>query len=259
MDKTKLIAYLDKILDIANFQDDSKNGLQVDCTNKEITKIAYAVDAVDYIFDQAIEANVDMLLVHHGMFRGFDQVLTWNFYHKIKKLIDHNIAIYASHLPLDAHIEFGNNAVLKQQWTDFFGITKYQTFPFGRHGNRDIACAIRYPKTIPTNKLSKFCQEINLEYRFYNFGNKQSIRSVVFSSGGGGFGVSAAQKVGYDLLITWEAAHHQIIQAKELWQSILLGWHYETEVFGVKKISQHLQDKFGVDIVFLDEKYNLEN
>ena len=110
MKKQELIDYLDEYLQISEFQDSSKNGLQVDNSKDEVLKIGYSVDTSTYIFDRAIQAEVDIIISHHGMFWGHEETLTGIPYVRAKKLLNNDIASYAAHLPLDAHPEIGNNA-----------------------------------------------------------------------------------------------------------------------------------------------------
>jgi putative NIF3 family GTP cyclohydrolase 1 type 2 len=105
MNKQELITYLDTFLETILYQDSSKNGLQVDTTKNEIKKIGYSVDASTYIFEKAKEEKVDLVISHHGIFWGHEQVLVGIPFLRAKKLIDSDIALYASHIPLDAHRE----------------------------------------------------------------------------------------------------------------------------------------------------------
>ncbi|HKK48031.1 MAG TPA: Nif3-like dinuclear metal center hexameric protein, partial [Alkalispirochaeta sp.] len=90
--------------------DGSKNGLQVDRRNQEIERVAVAVDAAQETFERAAEIGADLIFVHHGLFWGREQVLAGDHYTRIRFLFDHDIALYAVHLPLDAHLSLGNNA-----------------------------------------------------------------------------------------------------------------------------------------------------
>ncbi len=110
MDKQDLLSYLDSYLAHDQFSmDSSANGLQVDTSKKDISTIGYAVDVTTYIIEKAAEKGVDMLLTHHGLFRGQEQVITGPHYERMKLLMQHDIAVYSSHLPLDAHAIVGNN------------------------------------------------------------------------------------------------------------------------------------------------------
>ncbi len=250
MDKTKLVQFLDEYLELEQFEDSSKNGLQVDNSKNEIQKIWYAVDANSYIFDKAIQEKVDMLICHHGMFRWQAETLTWLFYKRIQKLILNDIALYACHLPLDWHKEVGNNIVLLNKFVDTFNIKNplitQNTYIFG----------LKFDEKIKIQDiLDIYCDNLWIEKQFYNFWNLKTVSSVCFCSGGGLHSAKFAKENGFDLVITWEWAHYEITLSKELKQSVILWWHYETEIFGVQTLSEKLKKDFNIEIVFLDEKY----
>ena len=249
MKKNELVKFLDEYLKIDQYEDSSKNGLQVDNEKKDIKKIWYAVDATSYIFDKAVKENVDMVICHHGMFWWFDTVVVWPHYDRLNKLIKNDIALYVCHLPLDGHEKVGNNKMLLDKFVDFFKIKDFDVEQF------DYSFGLKLKNWIKFEDLEKYCDEIWLEKWLYNFGNLEKISSIYFSSGGGLFLAKKTKDIWYDLLITWEWAHYEISLAKDMWQSVLLGWHYETEVFGVQSLSEKLEKDFWVEVVFLDEKY----
>lgn len=258
MDKQWLITYLDEYLDINNFEDSSKNGLQVDSSKKEIKKIWYAVDASSYIIEKAKKENVDMLLVHHGMFWWRETPIVWVLYNRVKKLIENDIALYASHLPLDAHWVIWNNAWLLQEFINLFDLEEweYMIEKFWFYDAKAIWFWIRFEKEILFEDIvSKYTSKIGILNESYNFWEKKYIKSISFVSWGGLFGAREASNKDFDLLITGEWAHHEIMEAKELWQSIILGWHYETEKIWPKLLAKHIKDKFWVEIIYIDEKY----
>ncbi len=258
MKKEKLIKYLNNYLDIDNFTDKSKNGLQVDSSKKEIKKIWYAVDATSYIFDKAETEKVDLVLVHHWLFWWFEEALVWLPYQRIKKLIKDNIALYASHLPLDAHKEVWNNIWLLKAFIKIFWLQKndYKIEDFCEYNGNYIWFGIKFKKEIHiSNIITPYAEQMQLIKKLYNFWNKEFIKSVCFVSWWAWSEYKQAFKQWYDLYITWEANHSDLVWAKELWQSILLWWHRETEKIWPKLLAYHLRDKFDLEIVFLDEKY----
>jgi len=259
MNKIELISYLDELLDIDKFSaDSSKNWLQVDNSRHEIKKIWYAVDANSYIFDKAIEAWIDLLLVHHGMYWGAESVMTWLHYERVKKLIDSDMWLYAAHLPLDANVEFGNNAWLMKAFINIFALSDddYEIEEFGEYHGYNIWFWLRFKRKIHvSNIVTPYAEQLWLIKKLYNFGDKEYISSVCFVSGGWGDALFEAKEKDFDVFITWEMVHFQIVQAKELWQTILVWWHYETEKFWPKLLAHHLHQKHGIEVVFLDEKY----
>ena len=103
MKKAELVKYMDTFLQIKSIADGSKNGLQVDSDTTDIKKIGYAVDASAYLIDKAVKEKVDMMIVHHGMFRDEVNPAVGIYFDRLKKLIKNDICLYAAHLPLDAH------------------------------------------------------------------------------------------------------------------------------------------------------------
>ncbi len=259
MDKTTLINYLNDYLRIKDFSlemDDSRNGLQVDNSNTEIRRIWYAVDASTYIFDLAIKEQVDMLIVHHGIFWAFNYVITERNYERISKLIKNDIALYACHLPLDAHPEVWNNIGITQAFINIFWLKNYKLENFDNYHGVFIWYWLKFEEQIHISTIqSIFAQQMGFEKKLYNFGKKEFINSVAIVSWWWGWQAKEALKDWYDLLITGESSHGHMLMAKEMKQSILLGWHRETEKIWVKLLSHHLNKEFGLETVFLDEKY----
>ncbi len=254
MNKQELINYLNEYLRISDFQDSSKNGLQIDNSKKEIKKIGYAVDATSYIFEKWVKENVDIILVHHWIFWGFEQVLVWVPYKRAKIMIENDIALAAYHIPLDAHDEVGNNIWLLEWFVKTFDLQNYEKEKIIEYKWEKIWFGLKFDKSIPLDDVvNKYCKNMKLLANLYNFDNKKEINSVAFCSGGA---LSEVTKVtNYDLYITGEGKHEQVISAKELWQNILLAGHRETEKIWPELLAKHLQEKFGLEIVFLDEKY----
>ncbi len=257
MNKLQLLEYLDTYLKTSEFKDSSKNGLQVDNELDEISKIWYAVDCTDYLIDKAIEQWVTMMIVHHWLYWGIETPMTWIMYKRMKKLLDHNIALYASHLPLDAHEVVGNNIWLLQWWTRIFWIEKFDQQWFWTYKDKQIGFWIRYEMPVHVATLhTSYCTTLWLRNQFYNFWKHEYIKSVAFASGQGWFAaITEAARDWYDLLITGEAVHYEITLAKELWLSILLWWHYETEKIWPKLLAHHIKKELWIDVTYLDECY----
>ncbi len=256
MNKKELISYLDEYLKINNFEDKSKNGLQVDNQKEEILKIGYSVDPTNFIFEKAIQENVDMVISHHHIFNGQGQVLTGILYKRIQTLIQNDIALLAYHLPLDAHSEVGNNIGLLKAFVRMFDLQDYEVECFWEYHGQTIGYGIRFKEDIHIdNLIVPFAEQIGLEKTLYNFWKKEFIHSVAFVSGAGGSDAKEASEKGYDAFLTGEAKHSEICLAKELSLTLFIGWHRETETIWPKLLAEHLKEKFGLEIVFLDEKY----
>ncbi len=258
MNKKELIKYLDEYLKINDFVDSSKNGLQIDNDKDEIKKIGYSVDANSYIFKKAQEEWVDMVLSHHGIFWWEEEVLVWVPYKRAKIMIENNICSYAAHIPLDAHEEVGNNIWLAKGFVNIFWLVEwdYSIETFCEYKWKTIWYWLRFNTPVHISNLQTiYAERLQLQKKLYNFWNKDYINSIAIVSGGAWDECLTAYNEWYDVFLTWESSHWDIMIAKELWQSILLWWHYETEKIWPKLLAYHLRDKFWLEIVFLDEKY----
>src|SRR3954471_15121318 len=112
MQRTELDAYLAEYLEVSRFRDYSPNGLQVE-GRASVVRLVTGVTASLALLEVAIEGHADTVLVHHGYFwRGEDARIVGTRRRRIGLLIAHDINLYAFHLPLDAHPEVGNNAML---------------------------------------------------------------------------------------------------------------------------------------------------
>jgi dinuclear metal center YbgI/SA1388 family protein len=228
--------------------DGAANGLQVEKVG-DVTRIAAAVDASLTTVKLAVKARADLMIVHHGLFWSPTHPWTGRKYELIRTLIQNHIAVYSSHLPLDAHPKLGNNALLCAA----LGLKKLQPF-FPSHGQtigfqsattifRDelasrLACATgRRPLVIPGGP--KICRRIG----------------VVTGGAGGDLKLAAAE--GVDTFITGEGPHWTYALAEELGLNVLYGGHYATETFGVKALAEHLARKFRVPFTFLDHPTGL--
>jgi dinuclear metal center YbgI/SA1388 family protein len=245
-----IVKYSDRLLrtgDIGDY-DGAVNGLQVENSGK-VTRIAATVDASLATVRLAIKAKADLLIVHHGLFWSPSHPWTGKKYELLRALLDNNLAVYSSHLPLDAHSKLGNNA----QLCAALGLKKLRPF-FPSHGQviglqattalfRDelvsrLARAIgRRPLVIPGGP--KLCRRIG----------------IVTGGAGGDLKIAAAE--GVDTFITGEGPHWTYALAEELGINVLYGGHYATETFGVRALAEHLARRFHVPWVFLDHPTGL--
>lgn len=258
MNKQELIAYLDDYLNISAYVDDSKNGLQVDSEKTEIKKIGYSVDATTYIFEQAKNQDVDMVLSHHGIFWWFEQPLVGIPYKRAKIMIDNDICSYACHLPLDAHDEVGNNIWLLKAFINIFWIREldYEIEKIWEYKWVTIWFWLRLKNKLHiSNLVTPYGEQMQLIKRLYNFWKIDNLNSIAFVSWGWWSVLQEIHNKWYDMFVTGELAHYEKTFAKELWIGVLEWWHYETEKIWPKLLAYHLRDKFWIEIVFLDEKY----
>ena len=243
MTTAKQIAeFLNEELKIKEFEDDANNGLQMENTG-EIKKIGFSVDASLETFQEAVAANCQMLITHHGMmYKGLTHI-SGHHYQRIKYLIENNLAIYGAHLPLDAHPAYGNNIKI----VNILGLKKIK--PFGEHHNQPIGYQGEFSGTL--EDVKKKLEENGMKTKSLNFG-KQEIKTIAIVSGGAAENTLEAIQKNVDLYITGESSQWLHHLAKENKINVIFGGHYETEVFGVKALMALLKEKFNVEVEFID-------
>jgi len=251
----------DQILMTKKFRDypGSKNGLQV-THGRQVKKIGWAVDADMESIRKAGKGKVDFLIVHHGLFWGssvLDRKIRAKRIREAKRL---GIAIYSSHLPLDAHPEWGNSVGLLRA----LGLEKWKRKGFGKAMGREIGYKIEGGGRIQRGELARRLALLRSDHagQVGSFEGLQNIKGVkvrgyesvkVVGSGPkvcrrigivtGGFGdLDQVVKAGLDTLITGESDYPTEVKARELGINLILGGHRETEVFGVRYLGEVIGD-----------------
>jgi dinuclear metal center YbgI/SA1388 family protein len=244
----KLDSFFRGILDIEGFagNDNSLNGIQVDNDGSPVRKIAFGVDAAMETFEQAAAVGAGMVFVHHGLFWGIPYVIAGNLRRRIKFLFDHNICLYAVHLPLDQHPKFGNNAVLAQL------LELENIEPFGGYHGRKIGYKGTFPKPVTIDEAVKKISFLGRPPTgIFPFGKKENFSAAVMS-GGAAESVKDAIEDGVDLFVTGESSHsvyHECLEGKI---NMIAGGHYSTEVWGVQAVMRHTIAELAIDAEFLD-------
>jgi dinuclear metal center YbgI/SA1388 family protein len=248
MTTKQMDGFFKSILDIEGFSsiDSSLNGLQVDNDGSEFNKIAFAVDAGMETFKAAAAAGAGMLFVHHGLFWGAPLPVGGVQRRRLKFLLDHKLALYAVHLPLDQHPELGNNAGLAK----LLGIADPE--PFGVYHGRKIG----YKGTLTAAlTIDEAVKRISFMGRpplgVYPFGKKES-RSCAVISGGAAMEAVQAVEAEIDLYITGESSHGVYHYALEGQLNMIAGGHYSTEVWGVRRVMEYCAAQLGVEAEFID-------
>ena len=218
MKQEKITDWIAKTLDVASFDDVSNNGVQIARRGEDVRKVAFAVDASAQSVADAVAAGAQLLVVHHGIsWGGGIRRLDGGVYNVVKTAMDADLALYAVHLPLDAHPKYGNNFELAR----YLGL-KNLTPAFTYHGR-----PIGVRGTLPNGKRVGIC------------------------SGGGGSFAPEAQAIGCDLYITGEADWGETIAAENIGMPMICAGHYQTETFGVKALAAAMKKALKVETVFL--------
>ncbi len=246
----KITRHCDRLLDIGNIEDwaGAQNGLQVE-NNGQVNHVAAAVDGSMATVKLAIAAQADLLIVHHGLFWGKTTPWTGKRRELLKLLIDHNLAVYSSHLPLDCHPKLGNNARLAAA----LGLKSGKPFFFEK--GRDIG--LRSKATITRSQLVKKLRQAVAGPVTVLPGGPTTCRQIGIVTGGAGAELAKAAAEGVDTFITGEGPHHTFALAEEAGINVLYAGHYATETFGVKALADHLANKYRLSWQFLDHPTGL--
>ena len=244
----KFDGFVRNIMDFAAFKskDSSLNGLQVDNDGSEFGKIAFAVDAGLEVFKRAADAGAGLLFVHHGLFWETQLSLTGSHRERLKFLLDHNLALYAVHLPLDQHPEMGNNAVL----SELLGIQDKE--PFGGYNMPKLGYKGKLKTALSTEEAAQKISYMNRPpLGIFPFGKKENLNVAVVSGGAAKMAFEALDE-GIDLYISGEASHSVYHHALEGRLNIIAGGHYSTEVWGVRRLMEECTKQLSVDVEFID-------
>ena len=222
----KILAWLDRTLKVADFDDVSNNGLQIDRTAHEVRVVAFAVDASVRAVESAAKAGAQLLVVHHGIsWGGGIKCLTGGVGNVVRAAMKANLAIAAYHLPLDAHPTLGNNAQLAK----LLGLKKTRP-AFSYHGNViGLVGVLESPESLEVLGLLEKTAPLKVPL------------TLGICSGGAGEFAEEAKNLGCDLYLTGEASWGDVIAAENCGMKMICAGHYETEVFGVRALSKAMK------------------
>lgn len=229
--------------------DASANGLQVGPDDPEavdVERVAFAVDAAERTIEEAVEWDADAIVVHHGLSWGGIERVTGRDYRRIAPLVENDVALYVSHLPLDSHPELGNAAGV----ADLLGLESRE--PFGRLGPEHIGQQGRGEFTGEEihDLLADELDTGGHGVRQLDFGPDE-IEDVAIVTGSGVDWLDEAVDVGADALITGEGKGKVYHEAREADLTVFLAGHYATETFGVQSL-ESLAAKWGLMTNFID-------
>ncbi len=235
--------YCNLELQVAQFEDYAPNGLQID-GGREVARLVSGVTASQALIDAAVEVKADAILVHHGYFwKGEPQPLTGIKGRRIRTLMQHGISLLAYHLPLDAHLEIGNNRLLG----DCLGLVAQQS-PQGK----GMVWQGTLPVSMSGDEFAQLIEERLNRKPLFLSGGDSSIQKVAWCSGGGQGYLPLAAELGVDAYISGEVSEQSCHLAKELKVHYFAAGHHATERFGVNKLANRLVDMFNVEHIPLD-------
>ncbi|MEM6279291.1 MAG: Nif3-like dinuclear metal center hexameric protein [Verrucomicrobiota bacterium] len=236
---SNLIRKADEWLNLVDVPDypQALNGLQLE-GGSEVKKIVAAVDACFPIIDAACEADADLLVVHHGLFWQGAQKMEGALYRKLKRAMDHGLAIYSVHIPLDVHPEWGNNAGLMQALGIDSGVKPF--FPW-----KGISLGLAADVSWSFEEcLERAAKAVGGPVHSCP-GGPSEVKRLGVITGGAGSEVFDVSATGIDTFITGEGPHWSYTAAEELGINLIYAGHYATETFGVKALAQKWCDEFS--------------
>jgi dinuclear metal center YbgI/SA1388 family protein len=248
-----ILADLDALLEPTRFEDYGPNGLQVPGA-AQVETVATGVSANLELFERAAAEKAQLLIVHHGLFWGtspgpIDPALK----RRLQIVFDADIGLAAYHLPLDAHPELGNNALIGKA----LGATSLE--PFALHHGEPIGFIATLSGGnasdnggIPAQALFTRVRELTARDPLVFDAGPPTIRRLAIVSGGGADYIADAVAAGADALLTGEPVERVMSTAREAGIHFIAAGHYATETFGVKALGEHIAQRFGVRHVFLD-------
>jgi dinuclear metal center YbgI/SA1388 family protein len=243
--RDEIVAYLDELLEVGSFSDYGPNGLQVPGA-EEVSLVVTGVSAHRELFERAVEAGAQLVVCHHGLFwDSGPRAIGPAMKERLRLLFDADLSLAAYHLPLDAHPEVGNNALI----CEALGLVRAE--PFGDHGGRPIGFVGRSPEGIPFPELRRRCADAFGQEPFVWDAGPELVRSVGIISGGAPGDLSEAVDRHLDAFVTGEAAEFAMADARENGVHFVAGGHYATETFGVRRLGDLLSHRFGVEHHFV--------
>ena len=244
---TEIVAHLDGLLRPADYADYCPNGLQVP-GREEVDLVVTGVSAGVELFERAIDAGADLILVHHGLFwKGAPLALDRPARRRLQLLFDADVALVAYHLPLDAHLEHGNNALLAQA----LGAERWEPLPGASGPAIGVVATLAEP--VGAAELAARTRDAvgGREPLAFTRGPEHVARIGIVSGGGSDY-LTDAVAAGCDAFVIGEPAERVMNHANEAGIHLLAAGHYATETFGVRRLGELLAARFGVEHEFID-------
>ncbi|MBQ2630150.1 MAG: Nif3-like dinuclear metal center hexameric protein [Kiritimatiellae bacterium] len=226
---TRITDWLDRTLRVADFDDVSNNGLQIARSRPDVCRAAVAVDASVRAVEAAARVGADLLVVHHGIsWGGGIRRLEGGVYGVVRAAMAADVAVYACHLPLDAHATLGNNAQLAK----LLGLRRVRP-AFRYHGN-----------VIGLVGESPRARTVEIGGR----GHDIPRGLVGVCSGGAGEFAEEAKRLGCALYVTGEASWGDVVAAENCGMRMVCAGHYATEVFGVRAVAAAMRRSLRLQV-----------
>jgi dinuclear metal center YbgI/SA1388 family protein len=247
----ELAQRIDRLLQVDGHPDYpmALNGLQVD-NRGPIRGIAAAVDVSLRSIQGAVDDGANFLLVHHGLFWGGARPIVGSVYARLRLLFDHDVAVYSAHLPLDAHPEFGNNALLARE----LGLVPSRTFATYQGAPIGLAGDSNTPTDVIVSLADAFARRHHGTARSSFIPPHHRTRRWAICTGAGASAdtLREAEAAHIDTLITGEGPHHTAVDAPERGLVVIYAGHYATETLGVAAVAERMASESGIPWSFVN-------
>ncbi len=247
MQSIELESYLTELLKPQQIKDFTPNGLQIQ-GSENINKVITGVTASKALIDRAIAEQADAILVHHGYFwKNESYVIRGMKHDRIKALLLNDISLFAYHLPLDIHPTLGNNAQLAR----LFDIKEVEPLEVGNalsvamQGHFEQPCKAEELSQLINRLLERNCLHIPAP-------SNKPIKTIAWCSGGGQGYIELAAEQGIDAFLTGEVSEQTTHIAHEMDIHFFAAGHHATERYGIKALGEHLAEKHGLEVIFVD-------
>lgn len=242
--------HLDSLLRTADIPDypGALNGVQVEHRGP-VRRVAVAVDVSLRTITGAIAAGANLLVVHHGLFWSGAQPLRGRIYERFRLLLEHDVAVYSAHLPLDLHATLGNNplcarALGLEPAKEF---ARFQAISVGVRGECDLETAtlVERAETLARSHAG------GVTAVGMTPGRRTRRWALCTGAGASTETLREAAACGVDTLIVGEGAHHTAVEGPEMGIAIIYAGHYATETFGVRAVGEELERAFALPWSFV--------
>jgi dinuclear metal center YbgI/SA1388 family protein len=246
----EIAEYLDELLATRDTPDygGAVNGLQLDGAG-DVRAVAAAVDFSRRAVEGAVERGAKLLLVHHGMFWGGAQPIVGAAYDRLHRLLAHDVAVYASHLPLDLHETLGNNVLLARELAlaPDRGFGAFKGIEIGVQGAVDVTTAEL------VRRADAFARTHGGTAIATPHDTARRTRRWAIATGGSASSetLREARDAGIDTFIVGEGPHHTAVEAPEHGLVVVYTGHYATETLGVQAVARHLEREFALPWSFV--------
>ena len=236
------IRFLDELLDPGAFEDYGPNGLQVPGGDR-LTKVVTGVSAQRELIERAVALEAELIVVHHGLFWDFLPTgLTPTLAERVRPLFKHDVALAGYHLPLDAHPEVGNNALL----AGLLGCERHEAFArigrVGEFADEGVAASDLFARVEAVTRRAPLVFDAGPE----------RVRRIGIVSGAAAKLLPQAVAMGLDAFLTGEPAEHVMADAREAGIHFIAAGHYATETFGVRRLGELLAEHYDILHQFVD-------